>query len=273
MPAWSAPVSWAVFVLALGLAGVAAAAAEVGTGEGWFVRAAPALTTLLVAVPLLLVVHRRRRTVLALRNPRQAVVGAGVVLTSAVAVFGVGAAAGATRVSGVDASVLVTFLVLNTLAALALEAVPEELAFRGGVFGALASRVPTLPAAAATTALFVLAPAASISLTWAVGSALGLPVPPPTFAPGGQDPVAYAVLLAVFGSMLVLARLATGSVWACVAAHLTFLTVNRTVFPSASFRTGVDVAVAPGAELLVLVYLGLATAGFAVLARRHRTGR
>lgn len=59
--------SWAVFVLALGLAGVAAAVVEDATASStapdvgrWLVRAVPAAVTLAITVPLLLVVHRRR---------------------------------------------------------------------------------------------------------------------------------------------------------------------------------------------------------------------
>lgn len=233
-------------------------------------RAAPAVTTLLVAVPLLLVLHRRRRAVLALARARQAVVGGGVVLTCAAVVFGVDAAAGGTRVNAVDVPMLLVFLLTNTALALALEAVPEELALRGGAFGVLASRWSAGVAAVGATALFVAAPAAAIALTWAVGSLLGLRVPPPSLAPGGQDPLIYAVVLVLFGSMLVLARLVTGSVWACVGAHLVFLTVNRVLAPGSGFDTGVSVTSPPGAELLVLVYLVLSVVVFAAFIRRNR---
>ena len=206
---------------------------HVPAGAGpWVLRAAPALTTVVIAVPLLLVVHRRRPGVLALERPRQAVVGAAVVLTAAAVVFGVDAALGGTRVTAVDVPALAAFVVTNAL----------------------------------------LAPAASTALTWAVGSSLDVPVPPATFAPGGQDPVAYAVLLALFGSVLVLARLATRSVWACVAAHLAFLSVNRILVPGFGRDTGVSVQSAPGAEPLVLAYLTLSALAFAVMVRRRRGG-
>ena len=180
-----------------------------------------------------------------------------LVLGSAAAVFGVDAAAGGTQLLGVDVAALAGFLALNTLVALALEALPEEAALRGLTFGTLAAR--PVVAGAVTTALFVVTPAAGIALAAGLGDLLGLPTPPATFAPGGQDPLAYAALLAVFGTLLATVRARTGSLGACVAVHLAVLTVNRVVLDPDGARTGVAVALPPDGEVLVLGYLALAT--------------
>lgn len=265
--------SWGAFVVALALAGVSAAAVTASTGPGaWRAATAkvvPALVTLAVTVPLVLLVQRRRREVLALARPGQVFVGAGVVLLAAAVVLVPAAMAGAITVTAVDPSGLVVFLLTNTALALALEAVPEELAFRGSVYGSLRRRTRPWVAAAWTTLSFVVAPAASIALTAGLGRLLHLPTPPPTFAPGGQDPVAYAVLLAVFGAVLLLARAATGSTWAAVGVHIGFLTVNRLALPG-GFDTGVVVDAVAGAELVVLAYLLLAGLGLLLLRRRRR---
>lgn len=262
------------FAGALALGSVASTAADQRLGlTGFGAKAVPAVVVFAVAVPAVLLLCRRvdRRPLpsIGVRRPGAALLGVGVVLAAAVLVFGLDALGGGLAVESVDAGTLLIFLATNTLLALLLEAVPEELVFRGYVFAALADRWRPWCAALVTTALFVVAPALSIVLAAGLGVVLGLPTDPPTFAPGGQDPLAYAILLAVFGVMLILARIATGSVWACVAAHLSFLTINRIVLPSSAFDTGVVVSAPPGTELLVLGYLVLALVAFAVLGRRR----
>ncbi|HEY5980308.1 MAG TPA: hypothetical protein VIT41_11805 [Microlunatus sp.] len=75
----------------------------------------------------------------------------------------------------------------------------------------------------------------------------------------------------MFSLCLILAREAADSLWASVGAHLTFLTVNRLIFPG-SVNTGVTTTVEPGTELLVLGYLLAACAVFAAI-RRSRVRR
>lgn len=204
--------------------------------------------------------------------PRPRWRGAGLpvlaVVGSAALVFGVDAAAGGTRVLGVDAAALAGFLALNTVVALALEALPEEAALRGLTFGSLAA-TPLL-AGVVTTALFVVTPAAGMALGAGLGDLLGLPTPPASFAPAGQDPLAYAVLLAVFGALLAIVRATTGSLGACVAVHLVVLTVNRIVLDPDGARTGVAVALPPGGEVLVLAYLALAALALSAVAVARR---
>jgi uncharacterized protein len=226
-----------------------------------------------VVVPLVWLLYRRLGhdgpRDLGLVRPIGALIGALVVAGSAMLVFGADAALGGTRIESIDAFAFGRFLMINAAIALALEALPEELALRGYTFHALRLRWRTVPAAVLTTALFVLAPGLSSVIAWALTIPIGQPVAP-SFAPGGQEPWAYLLLLAVFGAMLVTARVATGSLWACVAAHLMFLTINRGLLASDQFDAGLTVQMKPGGEILVLVYLVLATLAFWLLGRRRQ---
>ena len=257
--------------LGLGLAAVVAAACRVLDAGSGLTDALTAATVLVVVVGL--VAWRWRRDGLPRLRPSVAagrpVAGVtALVAASAGLVYGVDAAAGGMRVLAVDLGALALFLVLNTVIALALEAVPEELALRGHTFGVLQARGwGSWSAGALTTALFVVIPCVGIALGAVLGTLLGLPTPPATSAPGGQDPVAYAVLLAVFGTLLGVVRSVTGSVAACVAAHLVVLTVNRILLDPTGERTGVTVALPPGGEALILVYLAVAAAAVALAER------
>ena len=162
---------------------------------------------------------------------------------------------------------MVLFLLVNTVLALCLEAVPAELALRGYAYRTLNQRWRRWTSSAGTLGLFVLLVGASSVVAAVTGRLAGVPVPAPSYAPGGQDPVVYAVLLLFFGAMLQLARVSTGSLWACIAAHLTFLTMNRLVLVPEAFDAGVVTSLRPEAELLVLVYLVLAGIGFVVIGR------
>lgn len=259
----------AVFGAALTVSTVVVAAAD---------GRAPVLAAAVVAVgalPALWWLARRRSGgvlgALALRCPASAVVGALVVGAAAALVIGADALAGGVRVVSADPSALFAFLLATTVLALLHEALPEELAFRGLTFGACEGRSRWL-AAIATSVLFVLVPPLASGLGTAVASMVVPGAGPARFAPEGQHVVDYLVLLALFGSMLVLLRLLTGSVWACVAAHVAFLLVNRVLLGRPG--TGVAVELPPGGELLVPAYLLLAIAGLALAlalrARRHR---
>lgn len=264
--------SWLALVLALGLAGVAGSAARGAGASGDVARAVPAAVVLTVAVPLVLVAHGRARwaPVLALTRPRRAAVGVLVALGSVGAVLlGDHLLGGGVRVVDVDAWRLVQWLVVTLLLAAALEAVPEELALRGGVFGGLRAHLPGWLAGLVTTAAFVIAPAASIWTTAALGRWLEVGVPAATFAPDGQDPVSYAALLAGFGVVLLLVRAVTGSVWACVGFHLAFLVVNRLLLGDVG-TTGLALRTGEGAEVLVVAYLGIAALVLAVVRWRRR---
>lgn len=262
------------FALALGVAGVAGTVAVREGLSGTAAKAVPALVVSGITVPLIVLLRHRldRRSLASLgaRRPATALLGLMIVVAAGALVFGVAALAGGIEITSVDWSELGLFLIINTVLALLLEAVPEELTFRGYVLNAFTDRSRTMPAAILTTTLFVAAPGLSNVISWLLGVALGVPVEPPTFAPGGGDPLSYAVLLTVFSAMLITVRLAIGSIWAAVGAHLGFLTMNRILFPTKGFHTGVTVVTPPGAELLVLVYLLVALAAGLMVTRVRR---
>ena len=262
------------FALALGVAGLAGKVAIQEGLSGTAAKAVPALVVCGIAVPLIVLLRHRldRRSLASLgtHHPGSVFLGLTIVLGAGGLVFGVAALSGALEIISVDRPELARFLITNTVLALLLEAVPEELTFRGYVFTALTDRWRSLVAAIITTALFVLAPGLSNVVSWLLGRLLGVPIERPTFAPGGGDPVAYAVLLTVFSAMLITVRLAGGSIWTAVGAHLGFLTLNRLLFPTAGFHTGVAVVAHPGAELLVLLYLLVSIAAGLVVSRTRR---
>jgi hypothetical protein len=108
--------------------------------------------------------------------------------------------------------------------------------------------------------------AAAALATWLLGGdADGL-----ALAPAGQEPVTYVILLVFFGTTLLTARIATGSLWTSMAVHLSFLTVNRLVFASGDRDTGWHVEAAPDAAVLVLVYLVVSSVVFLAIGRLRR---
>jgi membrane protease YdiL (CAAX protease family) len=168
-----------------------------------------------------------------------------------------------------DWPALILFLILNALIAFGLEAFPEELVFRGYVHSTLARR-GRKAAFISTTALFacIMVPTSAVTAGTVLllgGEPAGL-----LLAPGGQDPATYLVLMVCFGATLLTARIATGSLWTPIGLHLTFLTVNRLVFANADRDTGWRVEAAPDAAILVLAYLALTAAVFAIVTLWQR---
>jgi hypothetical protein len=80
------------------------------------------------------------------------------------------------------------------------------------------------------------------------------------------------ILLTIFGATLIIARSVTGSLWAAIAVHLTFLMVNRLVLTYPQ-DTGWSVGLtSPDAILLIPTYL-VVTAGLFLLLPRRRGRR
>lgn len=263
-----------VMAVALGTAGAAAQAVHSRTGLSGLGRQALAAVICLVLAVSLIVLLRRRVDRLPLAglgfSGGARAFGLGVLVTggSAVAVFGAGTGAGWLSWGQLDPARLVQFLVVNALIAVALEAFPEELVFRGYVYTSLNQALRRWTAFLTTVALFTFAGATSSVVHAAVGTLLGENVPPPGFAPAGEDPIAYAVLYPVFGAVLLIARITTGSLWTSIAAHLTYLSVLRVTIDGASRDSGWSAtAVTPDALLLVPAFLLLAAAGFLVIGR------
>lgn len=194
--------------------------------------------------------------------------GLGVLLTggAAVTVFVLGGALGWVRVGSVSWPVLLGFLGTNTVVAFLYEALPEELTLRGYAYRNLNARLRRWTASLCVVLLFLMVPALS-SLVAAVGTTLGGPVRVPSIAPAGEDPVAYMILLVIFGATLIIARIVTGSLWAAIAVHLTFLTVNRLVLTSPE-DTGWSIGLTtPDAIVLIPAYLVVTAGSFLLLAR------
>lgn len=271
-----ATLAMGAMAVGLGTAGAVGDVVHARLGiDGFALRLSVALTCFVITVPLIVLLRTRfdRRSLaglgLSARHAARAF-ASGVLITAAAAavVFAAGTGLGWLRWGAVDWLALATFLLTNTLVALLLEAVPEELAFRGYGYRTLNARLRRWTAAVATTVLFLLTPAAASAVQALVNGLLSGPVRPPAFAPPGEDPVSYAILLSVFGFTLLVARIATGSLWTCVALHLTFLTINRVTLLGDARDAGWSVQLStPDAVLLVPAYLLLTVLAFVVLAR------
>ncbi|MDN3240011.1 CPBP family intramembrane glutamic endopeptidase [Glycomyces tritici] len=274
--------AWAAMGIGLGVAGPVSMAIADQTGFGRTARqAVGAVVVSLIVVSVVLWLHARLD-----RRPYAAL--GFVSAVSAVRTFGLGVAVtgGAAAVAivpavlggwiafgSVDWGALAGFLVVNACIAFALEALPEELTFRGYIYATLKRRGARRAPFFVTTALFCLIMLPTSAAAAAATMLLGGDPDGVAFAPSGQEPVTYVLLLACFGTALLAARIATGSLWTSMALHLTFLTVNRIVFAGEGRDTGVRVESAPDAAVLVLAYLVLTAAAFGVLARvRGRRG-
>lgn len=231
-------------------------------------------------VSIILWLHRRidRRPLSELglvgaSGPRSFALGVLVTGSAAVVVTVPAGLGGWIDFGSVDWAALGGFLVVNACVAFGLEALPEEVAFRGYVYSTLGRRGTRRAPFVLTTILFCLIMIPTSAAMSAAALLFGGDPAGVGLAPAGEDPVTYIVLLAFFGPTLLTARIATGSLWTSIAVHLSFLTVNRLVFAGSGRDTGWDVDASPDAALLVLVYLALTTAVFAVIARRRRKGR
>jgi membrane protease YdiL (CAAX protease family) len=267
-----------MLALAIGL-GMASAVGDIGEVRlgmsGTARQALQGLVCSAVTVALIVLLRRRldRRSLQGLGLPgvRESLrtFGLGVLATAAAAavVFGLGAAVGWLRLTVVSWSTILGFLVTNTAIAFLFEALPEELALRGYTYRNLNVRLRRWTASILTIALFLLAPGAASVVQAAVMAMVAGRAASIGLTPAGMDPVSYLVLLTVFGAALIAARIATGSLWACIGLHLTFLAVNRTVL-AGEVATGVSASMAtPDAILLIPGYVLLAAGGFLAVAR------
>jgi membrane protease YdiL (CAAX protease family) len=250
-----------VMALALGTAGAVGQAASSRFGlAGTLRQALIAVVCVSIAVPLIVLlrrgVDRRPMSGLGLRRPAYVALGVAVTGGSAAAMFALGTAAGWLEWASVDPARLVEFVILNTAIAFVLEALPEELVFRGYVYGTLNRALRRWTAFIATIALFTFAGAGSSVVQSVVGTLLGEDVPGPGFAPPGEDPIAYAVLYPIFGAALLVARITTGSLWTSIGLHLMYLTAVRIAFDGDRRDAGWSAEQAtPDALLLVPAFL------------------
>lgn len=266
-----------VMAVALGTAGAVAQAVHARTGLSGVPRQALAAVICLALAVSLIVLLRRRvdRLPLSTLGLTGGAAGLrafllGVVVTggSAAVLFGAGTWAGWLNWGQLDSSRLVEFLVVNTLIAVTLEAFPEELVFRGYVYDTLNQALRRWTAFLGTVLLFTFAGAASSVVHAVVGTLLGEEVPAPSFAPAGEDPVAYAILYPIFGVTLLIARITTGSLWTSIALHLTYLTVVRVTIDGAARDAGWSATTtSPDALILIPGFLLLAASTFLLIAR------
>ncbi|SHG94426.1 CPBP family intramembrane glutamic endopeptidase [Streptoalloteichus hindustanus] len=266
-----------VMAVALGAAAAVGQAVHTRTGLAGLPRQClVAVICLVIAVSLIALLRGRvdRRPMSGLgftgggAGPRSFGLGVLVTAGSAAVLLGAGTWAGWLEWGPLTASKLVEFLVVNALVAFVLEAFPEELVFRGYVYRTLNQALRRWTSFLVTILLFCFTGAASTVVQFAVGTVLGEDVPAPSFAPVGQDPVAYAVLFPIFGTALLVARITTGSLWTSIALHLTYLTVIRVTFDGESRNAGLSVtATTPDALVLVPGFLLLTTAVFLVISR------
>lgn len=263
-----------VMAVALGVAGAVAQAVHSQLGLGGVGRQALAAVICLAVAVASIVLLRTRVDRLPLADlgfgggARACALGAAVTAGCAALVLGAGSWAGWLTWGEVEPAKLVRFLVVNAVIACALEAFPEELVFRGYVFTSLDGVWRRWTAFLATVVLFTVAGGASSVVYAGVGTLLGEEVPAPGFAPAGEDPLVYAVLYPVFGAVLLIARITTGSLWTSVALHLTYLSVVRITIDGTARDAGWSADPAtPDALLLVPVFLLLSGAVFLAVGR------
>jgi membrane protease YdiL (CAAX protease family) len=167
---------------------------------------------------------------------RKVALGAAAWLVPAALAYAACAALGLVRIDlVVDPAVLLTVVVTQLLLVLLLEALPEELVFRGYFFVNLSERLGQWSTILAQAALFAL---------WAllIGAA--------------NDPGRFAMLFAV-GFGLGYLRSVTGSIWPCVGFHLAFQT-------TAQLLSGTQVPIATVHNLAALEVLAYGILPFAV---------
>ncbi|MFF8786231.1 type II CAAX prenyl endopeptidase Rce1 family protein [Streptomyces sp. NPDC015125] len=210
--------------------------------------------------------------------------GLAVTLSCAAAVLGAGTALGWVRWAGLDPAALASFLVSNAVVAVLLEALPEEATLRGYAWASLRDRLGGVVSALGVTAVFLLVPAASTVVQAGVSPLVGVASAPMGLTPEGQDPVAYLVLLSVFGLTLVAARTAPGSapLWAAIGTHVAFLSVNRVVFEGVQRGAGWSATVAPTHAAVLelgylaataMVFIGARLVSSRMKTRTHRRGQ
>ena len=189
----------AVLVMAVALA-VAGLLTERPGGGGSFVeRLLPAALVSVIVVPAILVLRRRwdRRypAGIGLTDLRTSLLslllGAAVVLGCGAIVVAVASLAGGISWNGFDATEFLTVLAVNTVIALLLEALPEEVSIRGYALTALRSRWTRGVAARLATAAFLALPPIALGLQSVLSALVGLAPLPWSLAPANEDALTY----------------------------------------------------------------------------------
>jgi membrane protease YdiL (CAAX protease family) len=266
-------------VLAIALAVMSAVATAVDS-DAFAARLLPASAMTAVTIAMLAVLLRLDRRPWRFVGmtgtgslARGFAVGVGVMAASAILVFGGATALGLVSWGTLDPAALALFLVANTVVALLLEAIPEELALRGYVQSSLGARFGRFLTVLLTTAFFLLSPFL-LRLAQSVFESLTTGTTSWSFTPNGEHPIDYYVVLAVFGVTLSLARWATpsASIATSIATHLAYLTVARITISGDADVTGVGLTmVTPDAILVIPLVLVVAALAFGALGRHYKT--
>ncbi|QAV21720.1 CPBP family intramembrane metalloprotease [Paenibacillus chitinolyticus] len=258
---WRILLGWLSFVVALGVAVAVTLAAQ---NYGFPVLAQQiilAVVTTGIAVPLIYLLRRyadnRPWSGLGL-SPlpsgfRYLLLGAGFLIAMMGIALLAGTLAGWVRVVDVHLPVETLLVILiNIPIAFFYEAFPEEVTFRGYLYGNLSERFNRWLALLFQLILFVLAPVALTAALVAAGV-------------GTWDLITidYVVNLLAFGIALQLCRIFTGNLWMCIGFHLAWLEMVRFVIvPSDSALIEVEYLSPYGSYL---VSLGSVTIGILVL--------
>ena len=247
------------FAMAVALGTASTASGALSGIPTWLERLLPALLCTAIAV-LLIRPWRRRRELGLVGGPRPFLHGVAVTGGSAAVMLGAGTALGWIEWGPFDLISVLLFVLTNAVIAVLLEAFPEELTLRGHTYSALREGHRPWISAVGTTFLFLLVPGCASVIEALLSRLIGVASPTPSLAPPGEDLVGYLILLTVFSFTLVAARTATGSLYASIATHLTFLTVNRLTLLGDDRDSGWSAELtAPDAILLIPGYLLLAT--------------
>ncbi|WP_372011601.1 lysostaphin resistance A-like protein [Paenibacillus chitinolyticus] len=258
---WRILLGWLSFVVALGVAVAVTLAAQ---NYGFPVLAQQiilAVVTTGIAVPLIYLLRRyadnRPWSGLGL-SPlpsgfRYLLLGAGFLIAMMGIALLAGTLAGWVRVVDVHLPVETLLVILiNIPIAFFYEAFPEEVTFRGYLYGNLSERFNRWLALLSQLILFVLAPVALTAALVAAGV-------------GTWDLITidYVVNLLAFGIALQLCRIFTGNLWMCIGFHLAWLEMVRFVIvPSDSALIEVEYLSPYGSYL---VSLGSVMIGILVL--------
>lgn len=272
-------IGWAVLCLGVGLSiTLTRLAGPVTTHSPLTERAVQGVIVGALAIPPLLILRHRLGE--GSRGQRQNPSFAWILPAAIAVTVGLGAAAvtwapavwaGWVRVGSVSVQQLLVFLAVNTLIALLYEALPEELALRGYAWESLQQRFRPIIATAVVTVLFCATYTGISAVQTGSALLLGVRADGISFAPDRTDPFAYLLQISLFGLALIAARSlpVPGALAAAISFHLVHLTVNRLLFGGlGGFDTGVEVSVAPGTEILVLVHIVLSGLVFALLRKR-----
>ncbi len=272
---------WLVMCVGLGAAiGIVAVLEQrVGlSGVPSHLSRAALMTCLVVPTILLLRCRLDRRSLAGMgwswHVGRPLALGLGVGVGSGLLAWTPAVLAGWIRIDSIDLPAFAWFLVVNGMALMFFEALPEETALRGYAWSNLRDGWGTTIATTVTALLFPFGGLLISGVAVAITATLGTKTA--TWSAFPADPAAYIVQLVLFGLALAAARRIPmeGALFVAIAFHWTQLTIARTMLNGMAWvDSGWDTTlVHPDAVVLVLVHIVLAGLIF-IAARKVLHGR